>query len=91
MVSSFPRIAALTLCAAAIGHHTAALSFAADAETAGIAIAIVDFDYVDTSERGARPACGARGATFCVDERAKPQAGNSAYLSQRVDLIMFAL
>jgi hypothetical protein len=49
VVRSFPRIAALTLCAAAIGHFTTALSFAADAETAGIAIAIMDFDYVDTS------------------------------------------
>ena len=49
MVRSFLRIAALTLCAAAIGHLTTALSFAADAETAGIAIAIVDFDCVDTS------------------------------------------
>jgi len=44
-----PRITALTLCAAAIGHLTIALGFAADAETAGIAIAIVDFTYVDTS------------------------------------------
>ena len=49
MVRSFLRIAALTLCAAAIGHFTTALSLAADAETAGIAIVIVDFDYVDTS------------------------------------------
>jgi hypothetical protein len=45
---SLPRITALTLCAAAIGHLTIALGFAADAETAGTAIAIVDFNYVDT-------------------------------------------
>ena len=49
MARSLPRITALTLCAAAIGHLTIALGFAADAETAGIAIAIVDFNYVDTS------------------------------------------
>ena len=49
MARSLPRITALTLCAAAIGHLTIALGFAADAETAGIAIAIVDFTYVDTS------------------------------------------
>jgi hypothetical protein len=46
---SLPRIAALTLCAAAIGHLTIAFGFAADSETAGIAIAIIDFNYVDTS------------------------------------------
>jgi len=49
VVRSFPRIAAVTLCAAAIGHLMTALSFAAGAETGPIAIAIVDFDYVDTS------------------------------------------
>jgi hypothetical protein len=46
---SLPRIAALTLFAAAIGYLTIVLGFAADAQTAGTAIAIVDFDYVDTS------------------------------------------
>ena len=47
--SFLPRITVLTLCAAAIGHLTIAFGFAADAETAGTAIAIVDFNYVDTS------------------------------------------
>jgi hypothetical protein len=49
MARSIPRIAGLTLCAAAIGHLTIAFGFAADTETAGAAIAIVDFNYVDTS------------------------------------------
>ena len=49
MARSLPRIAAHALHAAAIGHLTIAPAFAADSETAGIAIAIVDFDYVDTS------------------------------------------
>jgi hypothetical protein len=41
---------ALTLCAAAIiGPLAAAFGFAADTETTGAAIAIVDFNYVDTS------------------------------------------
>jgi hypothetical protein len=45
---SLPRIAALSLCAAAVGHLTIAFGFAADTETAGASIAIVDFNYVDT-------------------------------------------
>jgi hypothetical protein len=49
MARSIPRIAGLTLCAAAIAHLTIAFGFAADTETAGAAIAIVDFNYVDTS------------------------------------------
>jgi hypothetical protein len=44
-----PRIAGLTLCAAAIAHLTIALGSATDAETAGVVIAVVDFNYVDTS------------------------------------------
>jgi len=46
---SLPRIAALSLCAAAVGHLTIAFGFAADTETAGSAVAIVDFNYIDTS------------------------------------------
>jgi hypothetical protein len=49
LARSLPRIAGLTLCAATIAHLTIALGSATDAETAGIAIAIVDFNYVDTS------------------------------------------
>jgi hypothetical protein len=49
MARSLPRIAALTLCAAAIGSLTAAFGFAADTKITGAAIAIVDFNYVDTS------------------------------------------
>ena len=49
MARSLPRIDGLTLCAATIAHLTIALGSATDAETAGIAIAIVDFNYVDTS------------------------------------------
>lgn len=48
MARSIPRIAGLTLCAAAIGYLTIAFGFAADTETAGASIAIVDFNYVDT-------------------------------------------
>jgi hypothetical protein len=46
---SLPRIAALSLCAAAVEHLTIAFGFAADTETAGSAVAIVDFNYIDTS------------------------------------------
>jgi hypothetical protein len=49
MARTIPRIAGLALCAAAIGHLTIAFGFAADTETAGASIAIVDFNYVDTS------------------------------------------
>ena len=49
MARSLPRIAALSLCAAAVGHLTIAFGFAADTETAGSAVAIVDFNYIDTS------------------------------------------
>ena len=40
MARSLPRIAALTLCAAAIGSLTAAFGFAADTKIAGAAIAV---------------------------------------------------
>jgi hypothetical protein len=49
LTRSLPRIARLTLRAAAIAHLTIALGSATDAETTGIVIAIVDFNYVDTS------------------------------------------
>ena len=68
----FPRIAALTLCAAAIGHLTIALGFAADAETAGIAIAIVDFTYVDTSGE-------------VLDQRAEHEVRLSVFMSALKD------
>lgn len=43
------RMACLALSAAAIGYFTIALGFAAGTEAAGTAIAIVDFNYIDTS------------------------------------------
>ena len=72
MVRSFSRIAAVTLCAAAIGHLTTAWSFAADAETAGTAIAIVDFDYVDTSGE-------------VLDQRAEHEVRLSVFMSALKD------
>ena len=45
MARSLPRITALTLCAAAIGHLTIAFGFAADTETAGIAISLGKLNY----------------------------------------------
>ena len=62
----------LTLCAAAIGHLTTALSFAADAETAGTAIAIVDFNYVDTSGEA-------------LDQRAEHEVRLSVFMSALKD------
>jgi hypothetical protein len=49
MARRLPKIVGLALCAAVIGLFTTALGFAADTEAAGNAIAIVDFNYVDTS------------------------------------------
>ena len=50
MARSLPRITALTLLVLQLSDTLRlSLGFAADAETAGIAIAIVDFTYVDTS------------------------------------------
>ena len=72
MVHSFPRIAAVTLCAAGIGHLTIALSFAADAQTAGTAIAIVDFNYVDTSGE-------------VLDQRAEHEVRLSVFMSALKD------
>jgi hypothetical protein len=69
---SLPRINALTLCAAAIGHLTIALGFAADAETAVIAIARVDFNYVDTSGE-------------VLDQRAEHEVRLSVFMSALKD------
>jgi hypothetical protein len=86
---SLPRIAALTLCAAAIGPFMAAFGFAADTKITGAAIAIVDFNYVDTSGemRDQRTEHEMRLSVFMSALKNDLAAGNSAWLSQHIDLI----